>query len=555
MAVRGLAVGPRGSLFKRSALLVGLGTLVVSAGAVAASASGSPSSGLQFGDLVTQAATAAQESAAGVKMAMMELNWADYEPQQGVFSTSYAQSMQTWLQQLQQAGMKVTLGLGLQDTPAWIYQIPGSTYVDQNGDSSSEANFIFNEAVRQQAALYLQRVASDLNLSNFWAIRLTSGGDQEMLYPPGGTYWAFDQAALTGNGLPSTMTPNPFPSWHPGQGGLSTSQIDQWVNWYIGGLADVTTWQMSTLDGLGFSGYFELVTPGSGTRPDELASEEAQDLPDGTTGVGAVWDRYYAHFANNPNVMVYVSSVADGSGSNDTCQPGDDSIAITSSAMGPWSATRWLARIAVQNGLPIGGENPGWGSSPTLDQQYQDTGPGGMMATAIAQAESCNFTVFYWAHDIHLWDGTVPFSAYADMVAAALGTDAAQAPTSSTPPTTSAPVTTAPPTTSAPVTTAPPTKNAARPPTMTTTTVTPTARAASATTTTVAQRSTTTTSGPATKLKRQRKAGSKARGAAHKAARVHARVKTLPTKPRSQSKVLHKAKRKAQKAHRSKPRH
>jgi hypothetical protein len=36
----------------------------------------------------------------------------------------------------------------------------------------------------------------------------------------------------------------------------------------------------------------------------------------------------------------------------------------------------------------------------------------GMMATAIRMALSCDFKVFYWAHDIHLWDGTLPFSLY-----------------------------------------------------------------------------------------------------------------------------------------------
>ena len=40
-----------------------------------------------------------------------------------------------------------------------------------------------------------------------------------------------------------------------------------------------------------------------------------------------------------------------------------------------------------------------------------------MMATAIAQSQSCGFEVYYWAHDIHLWDGTLPFSLYANAIA------------------------------------------------------------------------------------------------------------------------------------------
>jgi hypothetical protein len=40
-----------------------------------------------------------------------------------------------------------------------------------------------------------------------------------------------------------------------------------------------------------------------------------------------------------------------------------------------------------------------------------------MMASALRQARSCKFRVFYWAHDVHLWDGTIPFTQYAAMIA------------------------------------------------------------------------------------------------------------------------------------------
>ena len=198
------------------------------------------------------------------------------------------------------------------------------TYVDQTGAHSSEANFVFSAAVRQAAAAYLKQVAADIPLSNFYAIRLTSGGDGEMLYPGGGTYWAFDKAALTGTGLAAGMTRNPDPSWKPGTAGLSQAQIAAWVNWYVGGLDKVTNWQMQTLSGLGFNGYYETVTPGSGTRPDGLTQTEQQNLSnDGTTGVGAVWNLYYAMLPTKTNVIAYISSVADKSGGNDDCQSSD----------------------------------------------------------------------------------------------------------------------------------------------------------------------------------------------------------------------------------------
>jgi len=372
-----------------------------------------------FGTLDTQMSTAATEKRDGISVAMFELNWASFEPSQGVFNASYMVTMRSHLQAFRAAGMRVTLGLGLEDTPSWVFSLPDSRYVNQDGDRSGEADFVFSAAVRQAAATYLAKVAADLPSSDFWAIRLTSGGDDEMLYPPGGTYWAFGNAAMTGVGLPPTMTPNPYPNWRPGQPGLTAAEIDRWVNWYVGGLDNVTTWQMHILSGLGYAGYYQLVTPGSGTRPDILGAEEQQNLPDGTTGVGAVWNRYYALLPDKTGVVAYVSSVADESGDDDTCQSGDDSLPLTSSVMDSWSATRWVSRIATGERLPVAGENTGYSMPVGLDFQYTNIGSSGMMADAVRQAISCKFQVFYWAHDVNLWNGTVPYELYVAYIALA----------------------------------------------------------------------------------------------------------------------------------------
>jgi hypothetical protein len=65
----------------------------------------------------------------------------------------------------------------------------------------------------------------------------------------------------------------------------------------------------------------------------------------------------------------------------------------------------------------VAGENPGWGQSAELDETYVDLSDRGMMATAVRQARSCGFWSFYWAHAEQLWDGTVPFDAYAELIA------------------------------------------------------------------------------------------------------------------------------------------
>jgi hypothetical protein len=372
-----------------------------------------------FGTLDSQTSTASTEKKDGISVAMFELNWASFEPSAGVFNASYMATMRSYLQAFRAAGMRVTLGLGLEDTPSWVFGLPDGRYVNEHGDSSAEADFVYSAAVRQAAAAYLAKVAADLPLSDFWAIRLTSGGDVEMLYPPGGTYWAFGNSAMTGAGLPATMTPNPFPGWRPGQPGLTAAQIDRWVNWYVGGLDNVTNWQMHILSGLGYAGFYQLITPGSGTRPDVLSAEERQHLPDGITGVGAVWNRYYALLPDKTKVVAYVSSVADESGTDDSCQPGDDKLPLTSSAMDSWSATRWISRIAASAGLLLAGENAGYSMPVGLDFQYTNIGSTGMMADAVRQAVSCKFQVFYWAHDVNLWNGTVPYALYVGYIALA----------------------------------------------------------------------------------------------------------------------------------------
>jgi hypothetical protein len=55
--------------------------------------------------------------------------------------------------------------------------------------------------------------------------------------------------------------------------------------------------------------------------------------------------------------------------------------------------------------------------NPPPERPLHQPSAAGMMASALRQARSCKFTVFYWAHDVHLWDGTIPFTQYAAMIA------------------------------------------------------------------------------------------------------------------------------------------
>lgn len=386
----------------------GAGATVTPAAAVRSA--GTPGTGTApyLGTLGTYSANAATESSAGVKLGMVELSWKSFEPTEGVFDAAYARSIQHRIDAMQAAGMRITLGLGLHFTPAWAFAIPDSRFVNQDGATSDTIDLVFNQAVRDQADTYIDHVAATFDMSDFWAVRVTSGGSSEVLYPQGGTYWAFDRNAQNGPEMPHSMVRNPFPGWKPGTSGLTTAQVTSWGQWYIAALADVVNWQIKRLHHVAYTGYVQVVTPGLGVSPAQFASAATKDLPDGTLGAGAAWSSLYADLADKTAVTAYVSSVGDASGvgADRMCSPADDSVPLTSTTMKGWSATRWISRIADANGLTKAGENPGYSSAPAAAAHYTDTSSNGLMATAVQEATSCGFLGLYWAHDDQFWGST-----------------------------------------------------------------------------------------------------------------------------------------------------
>jgi hypothetical protein len=369
-----------------------------------------------FGTVVTEPAHARAEARVGIKVAMLEVSWARYEPGLGRFDAAYIAHMRRRLDIFRSAGMSVTLGLGLNSPPEWAFNFPNARFRDQYGRVSAEINLVFNEPLRRQVNLYFARLAENLGVSGIWAVRLTSGGDAEVLYPPGGSYWAFDANAQNGSGMPPSMDPNPYPDWKPGTPTLKIPEVQRWAEWYIKALDDVVDWQMRTWNRLGFRGYYQMLTPGSGTRPNGFDYDVAHYLPDGVTGVGAVWERFYSLLPDRRRVMAYVTSMADLSARHrrdDLCQNSDDAVPLSSPAADSWSATRWISRVADQWGLPKAGENPGWNEPGALSKHYADASSHGMLAEAIRQLVSCNFHGMYWASDEQIWDNLVPLSRFA----------------------------------------------------------------------------------------------------------------------------------------------
>ena len=139
----------------------------------------------------------------------------------------------------------------------------------------------------------------------------------------------------------------------------------------------------------------------SNTKPPEYAAAVAARLardPNGTLGRGAAWDRLIAALRPGRYVVVYVSSLADGSGGDDRCAPGDAALDPGDARLVGWSAARWIAYNARRAGLPTMGENPGRRDSAAYGAA--------MLQTAVAQVVSCGMLGLMWTHDAELYQAT-----------------------------------------------------------------------------------------------------------------------------------------------------
>lgn len=368
-----------------------------------------------IGTLQSMPRWSAEESRAGVSTAMVEFEWRLAEPERGRFDQRYLSDMASTVQELRRTGRTITLGLGLHSPPGWAYAMPNSRLVNQYGDTSEDLNLVFNQPLRDAAAEYVQAVDEHVDLRDVWAVRLTAGGNAELVYPSDGTYWAFDEGARTGHGLPPTLSPDPLPPWTGPTTTAPQPQVRAWADWYLGALVDVVEWQRRLLRSLGFTGFEQVLSPGVGVRPPDFERIVAGGLPRSLLGTGAAWDRIYAALRPSARLVAYSTSVADDSGGNDVCASGDATVPLDRAGAEEWSAIRWLRRIADEHGLLAGGENPGFGMPARLNAQYVDPGPQGMMQTAFRQAVDCRLQSFYWAHDHDLWNGTADGTAFLEL--------------------------------------------------------------------------------------------------------------------------------------------
>ncbi|MDQ3477355.1 MAG: hypothetical protein M3492_13790, partial [Actinomycetota bacterium] len=178
--------------------------------------------------------------------------------------------------------------------------------------------------LRERAERYIARVATDLGPDSFWAVRIGSGSLVEALYPSawdggrGNSYWAYDAAAQGGYGRPDSIPPAPYPGWRPGQTSyngrnVSTAQVREWYDWYLGALVDGIRWQVNTYNLYGYTGHKQILMPGLGSRPAEYEAAISSRLngdgdPYGNLARGAAWNRVLDRLADIRGIVAYVSS-------------------------------------------------------------------------------------------------------------------------------------------------------------------------------------------------------------------------------------------------------
>jgi hypothetical protein len=297
-------------------------------------------------------------------------------------------------------------------------------------------NYVFSATVREAAEQYLDRFAAEFPLHRFAAVRLGTSEAGELGYPTrqlgseGNGFWAFDDAALTGDGLPPGMQPNPMPGWTPGERTWQGRELDaaavrSWFDWYAGAATRTTLWQIELLRDRGYAGPIHLPLAGRGVLPDDLAEASAAAL-DGTADRDGSLERglFYPDqlpavaAATGPGgVFADVTGVADATAvaardldpPQDSCQATDavlplrDAVSDEAGSVDTWSATRWTVANARAAGLRVVGENPGPPATPGNGGDETSDGLADQLVHAPRYAHECGLEVLMWAFEDDLF--------------------------------------------------------------------------------------------------------------------------------------------------------
>ena len=274
-------------------------------------------------------ASNAELYAAGFRRTIVAVAWDRIEPSKGQFSASALAEAQSKIDNAKQSGLKVSLDIGVQYAPSWVFDEPGGTrFVSQYGDvfggsagsGDNVPNAVTNDNVRQAMSNYLARLGQ---LANIDTVRLGGAAYNELRYPSGGSgsqpnaYWFYDASS-------QARLPTNVRGWKPGSG--STAQAQAFLAAYHGAMTDYGVW-LTQAGRASFSDAvkIELLMPGWGVRPGQVSSAVSQ-LLNGTPdeiNQGLDWAAMLPRLPADGRVIAY-STYADATqGSTDNPNPAE----------------------------------------------------------------------------------------------------------------------------------------------------------------------------------------------------------------------------------------
>lgn len=304
--------------------------------------------------------------AAGVTRLDVQLGWNRSEPSPGTFDTSYLRSLRQLVAAYRARGFGVTLDLGLQYPPAWVFGLTGQTrFVDQYGQSwvaaggQDAADLVWDPAVRAAAAAYIRRVATALGDRSFDAIRVGGLSAGELRYPPWRDGTTVDDLWMYG---PAAQAGSPFPGWRPGSG--TPSEALACLRYYFASLTGYERWLLAVVAGAFRQGSLEVLFPGWGLRPGaavaaarSLVSPDDPAVSGGMIAGGEAWPQQVAAMQRwSPRAVVYTTWL------DAPAQP----AASAHARLAAESPARYLAGLAATHHLEAAGENTGPGSARAL---------------------------------------------------------------------------------------------------------------------------------------------------------------------------------------------
>jgi hypothetical protein len=359
-----------------------------------------------FGTLQHDPARLATLRSGGVGATVLELAWGSWQPTMGGRDTAYITQVRQRLAAMRAGDLAVTLDLGFQYPPAWIFDLPNSRYRNQyDVDYADPApgmngvNAVFNAALRTLQAAYCADVFATLG-HDFTLIRLGWGWYAELNYPKAAhagrtnCFWGFDDLAQGRvPGLPPGIPPCPVPGWRPGETSPDHDAARRFANWYLDALRDYHDWQIVTVRAL-HPGRLAMLYPSWGLRPGQLDAAVARDLDGsqvaqhGDLSLGEYWPRLVGGI-HDPGVVVYSTWLDAPFGDDRSPDPAQ------------WCPMRYLASLAEPRGLAVAGENTGGNDAAAMRRCF-------------ARAKELHLLGFFWAFEHELFDGATGHATMAD---------------------------------------------------------------------------------------------------------------------------------------------